>query len=274
MHSQSSPQDNLPQHSQQQQPTNQPPPPQQNTTQYYPVFYIQPNTFPLPNIPQLNRIEHKDSWFVCHPVMPDDPFFSYLSHVTNIIQKPQALQNEIPIKIEDDKELPQPIIQNQTKQIRRDQIKKQQRPPLLKNQIKIKEMAQNSKESDFQPCNCSQSSCLKRYCACFHSGRMCIDECQCKDCKNCEQFSEDRNFAINHVFKKCHRDKNVPVNELLSLQISYGCKCKATGCQKKYCECFKRGQLCGDLCSCEDCLNIPFNIINKGQLRKKINLQK
>ncbi|CAD8062238.1 unnamed protein product [Paramecium sonneborni] len=274
MNSQFSPQNNLQQTSQQLQSTNQQPPTHQNNIQYYPIIYIQADSFPMSNVPQFNRIEHNNFQLICHPVMPDDPFYSYLSHVSNIIQKSQTQKTEILIKSEDDQDAPKPITQNQISQSRRGSGVQQQKLPQIQKQIKIKAMIDHSKESNFQPCNCSQSNCLKRYCACFHSNKMCSDQCQCKDCKNIELFSQEREFAINHVFKKCHRDKNVPVNELLSLQISYGCKCKATGCQKKYCECFKRGQTCGNLCSCEDCLNYPFNLINQDKLRKKINIQK
>ncbi|CAD8155915.1 unnamed protein product [Paramecium octaurelia] len=260
---------------QKQQPTkNQPNTPQQNNIQYGPVFYIQPNTFPMPNVQQQHTNDYYKSWFVYHPVMPDDPFLSYLSYVSNIVQKPQQQYPVNPIKIENDQDIPQPLIQNQTSQMNLNQTIQQQQLSQPKNQIKIKKITQLQKAAEIQPCNCSQSSCLKRYCTCFHSGRLCMDECQCKDCKNVDFFSEERKAAINYVFKKCNRDKNVPANELLSLQISYGCKCKSTECQKKYCECFKRGHVCGDLCSCEDCLNIPYNRTYQDKSKKKIKLKK
>ncbi|CAD8116207.1 unnamed protein product [Paramecium primaurelia] len=271
MNKQFTPQNNQELQQQQQLTTNQPHIPQENNIKYCPVFYIQPNTFHMSNIQQQHTNDYYKSWFVYHPIMPDDPFFSYLSHISNKVQKLQQYYPQIPIKIENDQEIEQPQIQNQTSQISLNKTLEQQQP---KKQIKIKKENNFQKTTDIQPCNCSQSSCLKRYCQCFHSGRMCLDECQCKNCKNCELFSKDREAAINHIFQKCHRDKNVPANELLSLQISYGCKCKSTGCQKKYCECYKRGQVCGDQCSCEDCLNIPFQITYQEKQRKKINIQK
>ncbi|CAD8055472.1 unnamed protein product [Paramecium primaurelia] len=253
----------------QQQPYSLPPLPNQDRIQYYPIFYIKQDDQPIQSNLQQILTDHQNSWFVCHPVMPNDPFFPYISKFSNFIHKPYTQNPEIPIKIEDDQEFKQTNIRQQFQKPHLNQNQEKQQNKKQKDQNKFKRNVDNNKELEIQPCNCSQSNCLKRYCTCFHSGRTCLDECQCKDCKNCAEFAEIRDEAINHIYKKCHRDKKVPATELLSLQMSYGCKCKTTGCQKKYCECFKRGQICGEQCSCEDCLNIPFNLCQKDLNRKK-----
>ncbi|CAD8045328.1 unnamed protein product [Paramecium primaurelia] len=253
----------------QQIPYSVPPLTNQDRIQYYPIFYIKQNNQSIhTNIQQLPN-DQLNGWFVCHPVMQNDPFFPQISNFSQFIHKPPSFNPDIPIKIEDDEEIPQPQQSQQFQEANSNKNNEKSRSKKQKDQNKFKRNVDNIKDLEVQPCNCSQSNCLKRYCACFHSGRMCLDECQCKDCKNCTEFAEERDEAINHVYKKCHRDKKVPVNELLSLQLSYGCKCKSTGCQKKYCECFKRGQICGDQCSCEDCLNIPLSLSQKDLKRKK-----
>mmetsp|Transcript_13046 Transcript_13046/g.25597 ORF Transcript_13046/g.25597 Transcript_13046/m.25597 type:complete len:304 (-) Transcript_13046:249-1160(-) len=40
-----------------------------------------------------------------------------------------------------------------------------------------------------------------------------------------------------------------------TLKTVRGCRCRRSKCQKKYCECFGAGVLCGANCVCEDCLN-------------------
>ncbi|CAD8159795.1 unnamed protein product [Paramecium octaurelia] len=272
MNSQSSPQPKQ-EYPAQQQAYSLPPIPNQDRIQYYPIFYIKHDNQHFHSSIQQTLTDHQNSWFVCHPVMQNDPFFPYISSFQNCTPKPSTFNFEIPIKIEDDEEIKQNNIQQQVQKPDPIQIQEKQRNKKEKVQNKFKRKVDNVPDIEIQPCNCSQSNCLKRYCACFHSGRMCLDECQCKDCKNCTEFSELRDEAINHVYKKCHRDKKVPVNELLSLQISYGCKCKTTGCQKKYCECFKRGQICGEQCSCEDCLNIP-QTQSQNDLKRQKTVQK
>lgn len=36
-------------------------------------------------------------------------------------------------------------------------------------------------------CTCRKTNCLKRYCECFSSGKVCSEECVCCDCKNTEE---------------------------------------------------------------------------------------
>lgn len=35
-------------------------------------------------------------------------------------------------------------------------------------------------------CNCKKTSCLKKYCECFNAGLECNENCQCEECKNCQ----------------------------------------------------------------------------------------
>ena len=35
------------------------------------------------------------------------------------------------------------------------------------------------------------------------------------------------------------------------------CKCSRSGCLKGYCECFSKGNFCGEHCKCDNCKNSP-----------------
>ncbi|CAD8065265.1 unnamed protein product [Paramecium primaurelia] len=141
------------------------------------------------------------------------------------------------------------------KEDRDNNIIKKSEKEIKTNQIQ-KKIKKKYNELEQQPCFCRNSGCLKRYCRCFHSGRMCLKECQCVEgCLNNHDHQEERNIAIKHVNEKCHRNKNVPKEALFKLKDSFGCNCKKTRCQTGYCECFLRKSKCTMDCQCENCEN-------------------
>jgi len=126
------------------------------------------------------------------------------------------------------------------------------------------------------------------YCECFTQGRYCDETCNCIGCKNTpenvdkikaarksirsrnpqafkpkvqntgplklfeKQSSRSKSFG---VVKQGSQTKCTKQANITSWHIS-GCKCKRSGCQKKYCECFQMGVLCKpDRCQCCDCKN-------------------
>ena len=98
-------------------------------------------------------------------------------------------------------------------------------------------------------CKCTNSKCIKSYCPCYHSSKGCSDKCNCINCEN-------KQFNINKSLKIKTR------NEII-------CNCITSKCLKGYCECYKAGIKCGDLCRCCDCLNMNDNLgeRNEGKVR-------
>jgi hypothetical protein len=85
-------------------------------------------------------------------------------------------------------------------------------------------------------CSCNKTKCIKKYCECFANNRYCTT-CLCIDCKNKDIYLGLPNEALSG-------------NKELII-----CTCSKSGCNKKYCECFKEGLKCNIKCRCINCLN-------------------
>ena len=95
-------------------------------------------------------------------------------------------------------------------------------------------------------CYCMKTNCKRKYCLCYNEGRYCVD-CFCKDCEN--QLPKNSVSNIKSIMKK-----------------TVICTCTKSECNKNYCECFKNGEKCTNLCRCVKCQNCDeVNKIKKGQ---------
>ena len=104
-------------------------------------------------------------------------------------------------------------------------------------------------------CSCNKTKCIKKYCECFANNKLCTN-CLCLDCRNKDIFINA--FGINPEEK--NKTKDIIV-----------CTCSKSGCNKKYCECFKEGLKCNIKCRCINCLNLPEEQLIKSS-EKIINL--
>lgn len=91
-------------------------------------------------------------------------------------------------------------------------------------------------------CVCKKTGCLKLYCDCFSSGKLCTEECSCINCGNLAENKEEIANA------RCLRKNRLQGGEKK-------CNCKKSTCQKKYCECFNAGRPCTPQCNCVGCHN-------------------
>ena len=94
-------------------------------------------------------------------------------------------------------------------------------------------------------CNCIKTKCMKKYCECFANNKVCKN-CVCSDCKN-------KNEEIILENKENNANNNNIINKESKAVF---CTCSKSGCNKKYCDCFKENQKCNIKCRCINCLNM------------------
>jgi len=101
-------------------------------------------------------------------------------------------------------------------------------------------------------CNCKKTNCLKFYCECFASGKVCGTDCNCTECRNVESNQNERQEVVLKIMRK--HPLSI-IRNAKDSRIEVGCNCKKTSCQRNYCFCFRRGLKCNNQCQCIDCCN-------------------
>eukprot|EP00985_Skeletonema_marinoi_P032811 scaffold39679_cov153-Skeletonema_marinoi.AAC.4 len=127
-------------------------------------------------------------------------------------------------------------------------------PSTKKPSVKKPTLVRHNYNENRSTCKCAKSRCLKLYCDCFQSGRMCDPaQCECKSCMNLDKYSGPsgaRTNAINECLAK-----NPKAFEKRQKGNDEGCGCKKNKCLKKYCVCFNAGVKCDESCRCRNCEN-------------------
>ena len=103
-----------------------------------------------------------------------------------------------------------------------------------------KNLHQNSLVNNKICCTCTKTNCIKKYCLCYANGKFCKG-CECINCMNTPKNKKER--------------EDNKINKPSLTQDNIICNCTKSNCLKKYCECFKMGKECGNLCRCIGCLN-------------------
>lgn len=88
----------------------------------------------------------------------------------------------------------------------------------------------------------------------FSGGKICIDECECKNCQNTKENSGPNGIRTNAIRAVIER-RGMEAFQPRSKDTEDGCRCKKNKCLKKYCICFGAGMKCDHRCRCKDCGN-------------------
>ena len=125
----------------------------------------------------------------------------------------------------------------------------------------------SSSERPPSKCNCKNSNCFKLYCECFANGKYC-ENCACINCKNTVENKELRTEKYNEIILRNPK----ALQKINSTKRSWTCKCKNSGCLKKYCDCYQNRRNCTSKCKCVNCFNknIINNNKNNGSKMKRI----
>ena len=86
-------------------------------------------------------------------------------------------------------------------------------------------------------CSCTKTRCIKKYCECFANNKLCKD-CLCQNC-------------MNNIYQ--FNNKEIQKTSIGAENVT--CTCSKSGCNKKYCECYKTGMFCNNKCRCINCKN-------------------
>ena len=130
--------------------------------------------------------------------------------------------------------------------------------PQLNNVI-LYEKGKNRKilDSKTKPCcSCIKTKCIKKYCECFSTNKSCTN-CLCFDCRNKDIYMVGQN-------------KDNSTNNTIKEMVF--CTCSKSGCNKKYCECYKEGIKCNIKCRCVNCSNVEENSDKNNDYEKIIAL--
>ena len=105
-------------------------------------------------------------------------------------------------------------------------------------------------------CSCIKTKCIKKYCECFSTNKSCTN-CLCFDCRNKDIYMVGQN-------------KDNSTNNTIKEMVF--CTCSKSGCNKKYCECYKEGIKCNIKCRCVNCSNVEENSDKNNDYEKIIAL--